>query len=135
MEASVRDQIIATLKYASFHWAASYFKRRTSPEVEENREKAGGFIQGICHPVENYGQIKGAGIEWNRADIAFPFEADGASGRITLQSGIPVMFGVLTTENIEQAIARAGSKEGNKGYDAAARAIEMVNLIREIQAQ
>ena len=51
---------------------------------------------------------------------------------ITLETGVPVMFGVLTTENIEQAIERAGSKAGNKGYDCALGAIEMVNLIREM---
>jgi len=51
---------------------------------------------------------------------------------VSLDSGIPVMFGVLTTENIEQAIERAGTKAGNKGYDCAMSAIEMVNLIREI---
>lgn len=51
---------------------------------------------------------------------------------VSLESGIPVMFGVLTTENIEQAIERAGTKAGNKGYDCALGAIEMVNLIREI---
>ncbi len=51
---------------------------------------------------------------------------------VSLSSGIPVMFGVLTTENIEQAIERAGTKAGNKGYDCALGAIEMVNLIREI---
>ncbi len=52
---------------------------------------------------------------------------------VSLTSGIPVMFGVLTTENIEQAIERAGTKAGNKGYDCALGAIEMVNLIREIE--
>ena len=51
---------------------------------------------------------------------------------VSLESGIPVMFGVLTTENIEQAIERAGTKSGNKGYDCAMGAIEMINLIREI---
>ena len=51
---------------------------------------------------------------------------------VSLESGIPVMFGVLTTENIEQAIERAGTKAGNKGYDCAMSAIEMINLIREI---
>ncbi|MBD5118674.1 MAG: 6,7-dimethyl-8-ribityllumazine synthase [Clostridiales bacterium] len=51
---------------------------------------------------------------------------------ISLDSGIPVMFGVLTTENIEQAIERAGTKAGNKGYDCAVGAIEMVNLIHEL---
>lgn len=53
---------------------------------------------------------------------------------VSLTSGVPVMFGVLTTENIEQAIERAGTKAGNKGYDCAVGAIEMVNLIREIEA-
>lgn len=52
---------------------------------------------------------------------------------VSLGSGIPVMFGVLTTENIEQAIERAGTKAGNKGYDCALSAIEMVNLIREME--
>ena len=53
---------------------------------------------------------------------------------VSLQSGIPVMFGVLTTDNIEQAIERAGTKSGNKGFDCAVGAIEMVNLIGEIGA-
>ena len=53
---------------------------------------------------------------------------------VGLDSGIPVLFGVLTTENIEQAIERAGTKAGNKGYDCALSAIEMVNLIRQIEA-
>ena len=52
---------------------------------------------------------------------------------VSLASDIPLMFGVLTTENIEQAIERAGTKAGNKGYDCALGAIEMVNLIREIE--
>ena len=51
---------------------------------------------------------------------------------VSLSSGIPVMFGVVTTENIEQAIERAGTKAGNKGYDCALGAIEMVNLIRKL---
>jgi 6,7-dimethyl-8-ribityllumazine synthase len=48
----------------------------------------------------------------------------------SMESGVPVMFGIVTTENIEQAIERAGTKAGNKGYDCALGAIEMVNLIR-----
>lgn len=47
-----------------------------------------------------------------------------------LNSGVPVLFGVVTTENIEQAIERAGTKAGNKGYDCALGAVEMVNLIK-----
>ncbi|WP_244834401.1 6,7-dimethyl-8-ribityllumazine synthase [Clostridium sp. BJN0001] len=52
---------------------------------------------------------------------------------VSLSSDIPVMFGVLTTDNIEQAIERAGSKAGNKGFECAEGAIEMVNLINEIK--
>ena len=51
---------------------------------------------------------------------------------VSLQSKIPVMFGILTTDNIEQAIERAGTKAGNKGYDCALSAIEMVNLLRQM---
>ena len=53
---------------------------------------------------------------------------------VELETGLPVMFGVLTTENIEQAIERAGSKAGNKGGECAEVAIEMVNLMRELDA-
>lgn len=60
-------------------------------------------------------------------------EVSKGIAHVSLNSGIPVMFGVLTTENIEQAIERAGTKAGNKGFDCAAGAIEMVNLIREIE--
>lgn len=59
-------------------------------------------------------------------------EVSKGVAHVALESGIPVMFGVLTTENIEQAIERAGTKAGNKGYDCAVSAIEMVNLMREI---
>jgi 6,7-dimethyl-8-ribityllumazine synthase len=59
-------------------------------------------------------------------------EVSKGVAHVSLQSEIPVIFGVLTTENIEQAIERAGTKAGNKGYDAALSAIEMVNLINEI---
>jgi len=50
--------------------------------------------------------------------------------RVQLDSGIPVIFGVLTTDNIEQAVERAGTKSGNKGWDAAASAVEMADLLR-----
>ena len=53
---------------------------------------------------------------------------------ISLKTGIPVLFGVLTTGNIEQAIERAGTKAGNKGYECALSALEMVNLIRDFEA-
>ena len=49
-----------------------------------------------------------------------------------LQTGVPIIFGVLTTDNIEQAVERAGSKAGNKGFEAVTTAIEMVNLMKQI---
>ncbi len=52
--------------------------------------------------------------------------------KVTLDSGIPVSFGILTTDNIEQAIERAGTKSGNKGWDAALAAVEMVNLLKAV---
>ncbi len=55
-------------------------------------------------------------------------------GEIGLQTGVPVIFGVLTTDTIEQAIERAGTKAGNKGWDAALAAIEMANLLPQIEA-
>jgi 6,7-dimethyl-8-ribityllumazine synthase len=54
--------------------------------------------------------------------------------RVALDTGLPIVFGVLTTDNVEQATARAGGKEGNKGADAALTAIEMVNLLRRLGA-
>ncbi len=51
---------------------------------------------------------------------------------VSLETGIPVMFGVVTTDNIEQAIERAGTKAGNKGYDCALGAIEMINLAKQM---
>lgn len=53
-------------------------------------------------------------------------------GKVALESDIPVIFGVITTENLEQAIDRAGAKSGNKGWEAALAAIEMVNISQEI---
>ena len=59
-------------------------------------------------------------------------EVSKGVSQISLQSELPVIFGVLTTNNIEEAIERAGTKAGNKGADAAFSAIEMINLIKEI---
>ena len=61
-------------------------------------------------------------------------EVSKGIAQVSLNSDIPVMFGVLTTDTIEQAIERAGTKAGNKGSECAQGAIEMVNLIRKIEA-
>lgn len=59
-------------------------------------------------------------------------EVSKGVAQVSMTAGIPVMFGILTTDTIEQAIERAGTKAGNKGYECALGAIEMVNLLREI---
>ncbi len=59
-------------------------------------------------------------------------EASKGVGQAALQSGVPIIFGVLTTDSIEQAVERAGTKAGNKGFDAAMAAIEMANLVEQL---
>lgn len=66
----------------------------------------------------------------------FDFVAGQAASGITqvsLQTGVPVLFGVITADTVDQVIARSGEKTDNKGYEAAISAVEMVNLIREIR--
>ena len=58
-------------------------------------------------------------------------EVSKGIAQVGMNTGIPVLFGIVTTENIEQAIERAGTKAGNKGYDCALSAIEMVNLVSQ----
>lgn len=59
-------------------------------------------------------------------------EASKGIAQLSMQTGVPVAFGVLTTENIQQAVERAGTKAGNKGVDCAMTAMEMVNLFKEM---
>ncbi len=59
-------------------------------------------------------------------------EAAKGIATVGLKTGVPTLFGIVTTDNIEQAIERAGTKAGNKGYDVACSAIEMINLVQEI---
>ncbi|PWZ98361.1 6,7-dimethyl-8-ribityllumazine synthase, partial [Staphylococcus pseudintermedius] len=61
-------------------------------------------------------------------------EAAKGIAKASDDTGVPVIFGVLTTENIEQAIERAGTKAGNKGAESAVGAIEMANLLRQMNA-
>ena len=60
-------------------------------------------------------------------------QAASGLAAVQLETGIPVAFGVLTTDTVEQAIDRAGGKSGNKGYDAAITAIEMADLMRRLR--
>ncbi|MBI3682492.1 MAG: 6,7-dimethyl-8-ribityllumazine synthase [Acidobacteria bacterium] len=61
-------------------------------------------------------------------------EAAKGLGQIALETGVPVAFGVLTTNTLEQALDRAGAKNGNKGFDAAMSAVETANLLRKLRA-
>ena len=59
-------------------------------------------------------------------------EVSKGIAKVGLETGVPVIFGIVTADNLEQAIERAGTKRGNKGFDAAVHAIEMANLLRDI---
>ena len=61
-------------------------------------------------------------------------EAAKGVGQVAMQTGVPIAFGVLTTNTVEQAVDRAGAKHGNKGFDAAATAIEMANVLRRLRS-
>jgi 6,7-dimethyl-8-ribityllumazine synthase len=75
----------------------------------------------------------GAVIRGSTAHFDFvASEVSKGIAKVSLDTGVPVIFGVLTTDTIEQAIERAGTKAGNKGYDAAVTAIEMANLMKQI---
>ncbi len=85
--------------------------------------------------TENYDAIICLGAVIRGATPHFDYVSSEVSkgiANVMLQTEVPVTFGVLTTENIEQAIERAGTKSGNKGFDAAMAAIEMANLIKEM---
>jgi len=59
-------------------------------------------------------------------------EASKGVAKVSMETGVPIIFGILTTDNLEQALERAGAKPGNKGFDAALSAIEMANLGKEL---
>ena len=76
----------------------------------------------------------GAVIKWSTSHYDYVCaEVSKGIATVSLNSNIPVMFGVLTTDSIEQAIERAGTKAGNKGFDVAVSAIEMCNVIKTLE--
>lgn len=86
---------------------------------------------------KNYDAIVALGTVIRGGTAHFEYVAGEASsglGQVAMQADIPVAFGVLTTENIEQAIERAGTKAGNKGAEAALVALEVVNLLAQIKS-
>jgi 6,7-dimethyl-8-ribityllumazine synthase len=85
--------------------------------------------------TKRYDAIIALGAVIKGATAHFDFvagECAGGLARVAHDTGIPVAFGVLTTDTIEQAVERAGTKAGNKGADAAVTAIELANLLRKI---
>ncbi|HCK98590.1 MAG TPA: 6,7-dimethyl-8-ribityllumazine synthase [Candidatus Marinimicrobia bacterium] len=96
-------------------------------------------IPSIARAIVNSGKVDGViclGAVIRGATPHFDVVAAESSkgvARLSMDSGIPVIFGILTTDTIEQALERAGTKSGNKGWDAALNMIEMANLIRTIQ--
>lgn len=94
------------------------------PLVAQKMAKSGKYDAVIC-----------LGVIIRGATPHFDFVANEAAkgiAQVGMDTGVPILFGVLTTDTIEQAIERAGSKAGNKGSDVAAAAVEMVNLLAQL---
>ncbi len=96
------------------------------PLVAKKMAKSGRYDGVICLGAV----IRGATSHFDYVSA----EVTKGVASVSLDTEIPVIFGVLTTDNIEQAIERAGTKSGNKGYDASITAIEMANLLKEISS-
>ncbi|MEK4628157.1 MAG: 6,7-dimethyl-8-ribityllumazine synthase [Solibacillus sp.] len=91
------------------------------------------FITKKMAESSKYDAVIGLGTVIRGATTHYDYvcnEAAKGIAKVGLDTGVPIIFGVVTTENIEQAIERAGTKAGNKGYDSAISAIEMANLNR-----
>src|SRR6516225_7033380 len=94
------------------------------PPVAQRLAKSGKYAAVIClgcvirGDTDHYDHVAG--------------QAAKGVGQVALKTGVPVIFGILTCDTLEQAINRAGAKAGNKGFDAAMTAIEMVNLLRQL---
>ena len=112
----VKDEDITTI------WVPGAFE---IPLIAKKAAKSGKFDAVICVGAV----IRGATSHYDYVCS----EVSKGIAHISLKTEVPVMFGILTTENIEQAIERAGTKAGNKGFDCAMGAIEMINLLEELQ--
>ncbi|MGE7981661.1 6,7-dimethyl-8-ribityllumazine synthase [Solibacillus sp. NPDC093137] len=89
------------------------------------------FVAKKMAETNNYDAVIGLGTVIRGSTTHYDYVCNEAAKGIAkagLDTGVPVIFGIVTTENIEQAIERAGTKAGNKGYDSAMSAIEMANL-------
>ena len=108
----------------SLAWVPGAFE---IPLVASRMAKSGKYAAVICLGAV----IRGATSHYDYVCN----EVSKGIAAVSLETGVPVLFGVLTTENIEQAIERAGTKSGNKGYDCALSAVEMVNLLQAISQE
>lgn len=94
------------------------------PAIANKMAKSGKYDAVICLGTVIRGQT-------SHYDLVCNEVAKGVA-QVAIGTGVPTLFGVITTENIEQAISRAGTKAGNKGYDCALSAVEMVNLNKQL---
>lgn len=105
----------------SIAWVPGAFE---IPVIADKMAKSGKYDAVICVGAV----IRGATSHYDYVCN----EVSKGIAQASMNSGVPVLFGILTTDSIEQAIERAGTKAGNKGYDCALSAIEMVNLMKQI---
>ena len=110
----------ADMDEVSIAWCPGAFE---APLVAKKMAQSGKFDAVVCLGAV----IKGATSHF---DFVAGQAASGVAA-VMLETDIPILFGIITTDTIEQAIERAGSKAGNKGSEAAISAIEMVNLLRK----
>jgi len=103
-------------------WAPGAFEL---PLVAQRLATSGGFDAVICLGAV----IRGATGHYEQV----AGQCAAGIARVALDTGLPVVFGVLTTDTTEQALERAGIKAGNKGYEAAVTAIEMASLLRQLE--
>lgn len=119
-EDALKRHDVDTENHVDLAWVPGAFE---IPIVAQKMAESGKYDAVICLGAV----IKGSTSHYDYVCA----EVSKGVAAVGLKTGVPTIFGVLTTDNIEQAIERAGTKAGNKGYDAATSAIEMVNLMRE----
>ncbi len=119
MDALARHDVL--LEHTDTAWVPGAFE---IPLVAKKMAESGKYDAVICLGAV----IRGATSHYDYVCA----EVSKGIAQVSLTSGVPVIFGILTTDTIEQAIERAGSKAGNKGSEAATSAIEMVNLLKQL---
>ena len=119
-EAALRRHDVDTESDVELAWVPGAFE---IPLTAQKMAESGKYDAVICLGAV----IKGSTTHYDYVCA----EVSKGVASVGLKTGVPTIFGVLTTDNIEQAIERAGTKAGNKGYDAATTAIEMVNLMKQ----